>query len=299
MRKHFHVFLLAALLAGAASCSKTENEILLGGGGSSSGNPSPQPSGYAARMEVPALKTGNLFIQHSTAVSSSSKDSVMTYCLEFDPDKLHSRWVAFRFDDRTRGKETSRTDAWADDPSLPARYQVGTSTFTGYTRGHLCASADRLYSRDANAQTFYMSNMSPQLYDFNSNYWTSYENLIQKKGRDTGFADTLYVVKGGTIEDGQTLGTVSRTSGKNVVVPKYYFIALLKCKNNTYESIGFWVEHKNYGYAQYSVPSSEMANHAVTIDRLESLTGIDFFPNLPDAAEKVVEASYSLATWGL
>ncbi len=298
MCKFRHILYVAVLLAGTASCSESDDDIQLGGGGSSSAGSGTVAKGYAARMEVPALKAGNLFIQHSTRISGST-DSVMTYCMEFDPDKLHSRWIAFRFDSRTRENNTSRTDAWADDPSLPSRCQVGTSTFDGYTRGHLCASADRLYSREANAQTFYMSNMSPQLYDFNSNYWTSYEALVQKKGRDDSFSDTLYVVKGGTIDNGQTIGTVSRGFGKNVVVPKYYFIALLKCKNSTYESIGFWVEHKNYGYAQYQVPASELSAHAVTIDDLEKKTGIDFFPNLPDAAEKVVEASYSLSTWGL
>jgi len=298
MCKFRHILYIAVLLAGTASCSESDDDIQLGGGGSSSAGSGTVAKGYAARMEVPALKAGNLFIQHSTRISGST-DSVMTYCMEFDPDKLHSRWIAFRFDSRTREKNTSRTDAWADDPSLPSRCQVGTSTFDGYTRGHLCASADRLYSREANAQTFYMSNMSPQLYDFNVNYWTSYEDLIQNRGRDKSFSDTLYVVKGGSIEDGQTLGVVSRGSGKYITVPKYYFIALLKCKNGTYESIGFWMEHKAYGFNQYEVPKTEIANRAVTIDKLEQLTGIDFFPNLPDAAEKVVEASYSLSTWGL
>lgn len=241
---------------------------------------------YESRLEVPQLAGGdNLFIQHSIKIGS---DSVMTYCLEYNPAKNHSRWIAFRFDGLTRDLGSGRTEAWADDPKLSKQYQVGSGYFKGYSRGHICASYDRQYSKEANRQTFYMTNMSPMLSSFNGNYWTAYEQYVQGIGRDASFADTLYVVKGGTID--QTQGVSKSSGGKNIVVPKYYFIALLRFKAGNYSAIGFWVEHKDYGYSgsQYA-PSYVVRDKAVNIDELEKKTGIDFFHNLPNLKEDAIE----------
>lgn len=290
--KLIYVLTLAAVLVTAASCSKDDDGdgdgIILGG---ETGN------SFARRIEVPALKSGNIFIQHSTKVGS---DSVMTYCLEYSPLQWHSRWVAFRFDATTRMKRVSRKDydikpQYPADPKLNPDLAIeDDASFNGYNHGHLCASADRLFSREGNDQTFYMTNMSPQNGNFNSSYWSVLENLVQDKGRNNTFSDTLYVCKGGTIEPGQIL---TRVADKRIVVPKYYFMALLKVKNGTYSSIAFCMEHKDYGRGPHS--RSEMVKHAMSVDQLEEFTDIDFFHNLPDRAEAAVETSYNLNVWGL
>lgn len=276
--------------------------------GTSSTTATEPPSEITARMETPRTLTDGttLLLSHS---SLENGREVMTYCLEFDKATLHSRWVAFRFDATTRARNVQRTtpDPFADDPDLSSAYQIGSYGFgSPYNRGHLCASADRLYSRQANVNTFYMSNMSPMLGNFNSGYWTTLESLVQSLGRSATFADTLYVVKGGTIANGQTIGTVRRDNNKNVVVPKYYYTALLKVKNGIYSSIGFWIEHKDYGYTYDSqAPLSEIKAQAVSINRLEELTGIDFFPNLPDngstasQGEENVEDQLQPANWNM
>ncbi|MBR1712260.1 MAG: DNA/RNA non-specific endonuclease [Alloprevotella sp.] len=250
------------------------------------------------RLEVPALKDASQLISHWTVEGG---DSVMNYCLEFDPSAYHSRWVALRFDATTRQRNTSRSDEpFTDDPDLPAAYRIGSSTFgSGYDRGHICGSADRLYSDAANAQTFYMTNISPQLASFNQGYWITLENKVRNLGRDASFADTLYVVKGGTTASDLRLGTINR-SGKRVAIPKYYFMALLRVKNGAYSAVGFLMEHKEYGYTNSDqAPASVLAGHAMSIDRLEEVTGLDFFHNLPDDTERTVEASYTPSLWGL
>ncbi len=287
---------LATVVSAVASCDDEDEDYHLGGG---SGNFAINPD-YRKRIEVPALKkSGTTFIQHSTAVGN---DSVMTFCLEYDKEKHHSLWVAFRFDGNTRNKTVSRSDdPFQDDPKISSDQKIGNRGFGGiYNRGHLCASADRLYSREANEQTFYMTNMSPQIGSFNQGYWITLEEFVQTKGRDSNFADTLYVCKGGTIGDKQILEYVTRPNGLEVPVPKYYFMALLRVKNNTYSSIAFYMEHKEYGYTyKHHVSMAEMAKNVVTVDRLEELTGIDFFHNLPNSVESAVERQYSLTVWGL
>ena len=109
-----------------------------------------------------------------------------------------------------------------------------------------------------------MGNMSPQLSSFNQKYWTGLESLVQDLGRNPSFADTLYVVKGGTLAPLSSFGYAA--NGK-MPVPHHYFMALLKVKNGVYSSIGFWVEHKNYG--KNGLPR-EMGKHAVSVSALEN-----------------------------
>lgn len=316
------LLLTAALATAVTSCGgDDDDDFVLGQTGSSSaGNNKPQgvntpPSAYLRRLEVPKLSSQGIFVQHSVEYKG---DSVMTYCLEYDASAMHSRWIAYRFDGLTSLSNVGRSsEPFCDDPNLPVACRIGSNGFGSqyydlngklqtlasgqFDRGHLCASADRYLSREANEQTFYMSNMSPQMSKFNSPYWSSYENFVQKRARTTSFADTLYVVKGGTIGQDKILGYVPRNyNNARVAIPAYYFMALLKCKNGTYEAMAFWMEHKVYSqYTETSAPNSELSAHVITIDELEEKTGIDFFHNLPDNVENVVEAKVSKNAWGL
>lgn len=281
------LFILCSIVILAASCSKSDDDGIII-------RPYTPSTAYLSRLEVPKmLSTGTQFIQHSTVVRG---DSMMTYCLEYDLNKLHSRWVAFRFDGLTRLINSQRNNPWADDPKLASKYQIGSGAFQGGVRGHICASHDRRYSQEANDQTFYMTNMTPMGYDFNGSYWTKFESYVQDLGRSTSFADTLYIVKGGTIRDGQIKGYAHSSAGKQMVIPRYYFIALLKLKAGTYKAIGFLVEHKDYGR---EATMNDVRDCAMTIDKLEEQTAIDFFPNLPDDIEASVEKSYSKSDWNL
>lgn len=292
LRQSIRLIAAAAVLLTAAACSDSSDEP---------DTPPSKPADTSLtataqnRLEVPLRLASNLFVSHWTVENG---DSVMSYCYEYDPSKYHSRWVAYRFDAKTRLNHTGRTDAWADDPELPQYLRIGTNGFTGYDRGHLCPSADRVYSASANAQTFYMSNMSPQLgRQFNQSIWANFESYVRGFGGNSTFADTLYVVKGGTLN--QLDGYVQRPAGMRVAVPKYYFCALLGVKNNAYKAVGFLFEHRNYSTEETSAASASYAPFAMSIDELEAKTGIDFFHNLPDKVEQAVEASYTPSTWNL
>ncbi len=253
---------------------------------------------YTSRLEVPALQSGNVFVEHSTL---EGRDSLINYMLEFSPAHHLSRWVAFRFDGSNRAINVNRK-SYNIEPQYPADPDLSgglsdDAYFGGFQHGHLCASHDRRYSRDANDQTFFMSNMMPQSGAFNGDYWTIYENFVQTKGRSESFADTLYVVKGGTLDQIRQNITVD---GNVVPVPQYYWMALLRVKGTSYAAIGFWMEHRDdYPEIAAAQVNAEILDHAVTIDQLETLTGINFFPNLPDDVEQTVEVAFTSSSWGL
>lgn len=260
----------------------------------------------AMRLEMPALnrnRKGVQFVTHYANMTDENLTKMFNYSIEFDSATTHSRWVAFHFNDSTKRTQSNRTDAWDVDPTLPTSWRLPITAYggSGYTRGHLCASADRLFSTEANQQTFYMSNMSPQLYNFNSYYWAGFESKV----RD--WANTykaLYVAKGGTIRTDQRIRMfpTKNVNGKDVqvAVPRYYFMAILaETKSGSYQALAFWVEHKDYpGYAGGNYPSGNvMKQHVISIDALEELTGIDFFCNLNDALENAVEKSVNINAW--
>jgi endonuclease G len=99
-------------------------------------------------------------------------------------------------------------------------------------------------------------------------------------------------VKGGTIDNEAQI--LERTKA-GLIVPKFFFMAILCLKDGTYKGMAFWIEHRK----SYSADDHKLRNHVFTIDQLETFTGIDFFCNLPDDIEDAVEAETSLADWNL
>ena len=266
----------------------------LAGNGS---NPVPdpeKPSGYASMLEIPALKGGsmNQFITHTT--KRNGKD-YPTYSLEYSYKYKHSYWIAYRFDNTTGGN-VGRNEAYKPDPELPSQYAAKHNDYTnsGYTRGHLCASSDRQYSKEANQQTFYMSNISPQSgngFNQSGSAWNTGEDKVQAWGYNISRStDTLYVVKGGTIGEGMIKGYIKN----EIAIPKYFFMAVLFRSGDNYKAIGFYMPHENL---KADPDKKDPKKYLMSIDALEQETGIDFFHNLPDNIENTVEATYNVNDW--
>jgi len=249
-------------------------------------------------MELPKVQAEDDFayISHMTGLKGKS---VRNYSFWYDTRNRLASWVAYPLYTEIMGSG-SRTDAWDYNPKVPKRYQpslyysFGGST---YDRGHQLPSADRLYSQDVNASTFYFTNLTAQNPSFNQNLWARLEINVRDWARE---CDTLYVVTGAMIRtpEDQTVEYVSDNDGNQVAVPRIYYKVLLKyqadqTENGGYSSIGFYYENRSYT-AEYPV-----AADAKSVKDLETLTGFDFFHNLPDNIEEIVEASCTPEEWGL
>lgn len=259
--------------------------------------------------EIPYLNSANLYVDHYVEMEDKQ---VLNYALEWNAEKKHAAWVAFSFDEVTSKDVVSRTDAWDVDPGLPADMQTTEAQHKsdGYDKGHICASEDRVYSKEANEQTFYYSNMSPQISSFNQGFWQKLEARVQKWGRSTPTTyDKVYVTKGGTINQllisftglvkaGDSLYPTTNENGFTIhglACPKYYYMAILSEKGDAYHAIGFWIAHREDLPKQPTV--DELKKYAVSIDELEEYTGLDFFCNLPDVIEDEVESSFNTSDW--
>lgn len=288
-QKFFAKIFILGLTAFCLSCSSDDNNGI--DPNNTNGNTASEAAN-ATNLEIPKIddQAGKIIAHYASGI--------LNYTVDWHADKKHSRWVAYTFTSENSKQNWNRNnwqqtewkgDPFQPDPSLSVGERTELSDFkgSGYDRGHLCASADRLNSKDCNEQTFYLSNMSPQIGRFNQQDWVDLEGLVQNWGRSSTFRDTLYVVKGGTIRDDQIM-TYTKSG---IPVPKYYFMALMCKKSGTYKAIGFWVEHKSYG------GNPDVSSWAVSIDELEEKTGIDFFCNLPDRIEIPIEKTFSLDSW--
>lgn len=235
-------------------------------------------------LELPATSADDdyTFLHHTMYIGSQE---VRNYSMYWDRHNMVSRWVAYPLYRKALGYGT-RSDKWGLDPLLKSSDQpVLNRTYTStdgntYDRGHQIPSADRL-SYESNVQTFYWTNMTPQLNELNGALWGDLENRVRiwSKRSET---DTLYVVTGCTVDDSETF--VTDNDGKKVTVPTHYYKALLRVYQGSYNAIGFWLEHRKYSNNKVD------KSIAVSIDELETLTGEDFFVNLPDGIEASVEA---------
>lgn len=286
--------LLAAFLL--AACSNDDGDDSNG-----SGNANANISLYSG-LEFPKIKGGK-----SEVIMHKTSDYGVTYSYEWDHDLRSQRWTCYYFTAKNKVKNWSRDrwkstswggDPFQPDPDIPKEEQPnvkgefsGSSYpekgFSYFQRGHVCPSEDRMASKDANEQTFYMTNMYPQGDLFNGKLWAVMEGFVRNDwGKNISGKDTLFVVKGGTIDKESQILCRTRNG---FIVPRYFFMALLLKRtdvkmNVSYQAMGFWVEHINSDHS-----GDPLVDYACNIRTLEEKTGIDFFCNLPDNVEKSLE----------
>lgn len=266
------------------------------------------------RIEMPHRNRANAYAPHYVTVGEAE---VLNLAIEWNDPMKHAQWVAFTFDKVTgwdngvgRADKTIPDFEWPEDELLPEAMRVGEDShkYDGFDRGHLCASEDRQYLQEANIQTFYYSNMSPQMQSFNGGIWAKLEKLVQTWGYSvsTGGFDNVYVAKGGTLnklltdftgtkDGGDKKKPTTNAEGKTIhglACPAYYFVAVLAQKGNTYQAIAFLLPHD-----ENLKSSDDLKQFVRSVDELEEETGNDYFCNLPDTLEDVVESSVDVNLW--
>lgn len=152
----------------------------------------------------------------------------------------------------------------------------------GYDRGHLAPSADFRWSKKALSESFYYSNMSPQLPEFNREVWANLESLIRSYVIRT--SNPLVVVTGPLLND--DLPKLER-SINGLSLPDYYFKVILDVENN--QSIGFMLPHQKC--------ESELSFYSLAVDSVEKLSGLNFFPLLDSVIQEKVEQQNEFFTF--
>ncbi len=205
------------------------------------------------------------------------------YTLKYVEQYELPAWVAYILQqDQIDGKEV-RDNQFMPDPAVRSGTAVSTDyTRSGYDRGHMAPAADFKNSYQVMKETFYMSNICPQEPQFNRGIWLDLEKMVRVWAYKY---KKIYVVTGPILEPG--LPTIGRLN--KVAVPKQFYKVVLYVNPPHVKGIAFLMNNE---------PSSApLTKFVVSIDQVERLTGVDFFPRLPDYIENAVEAKSVAGDW--
>lgn len=257
---------------------------------SDTGNPKPASrKSTGSKPEIPSETTAGFAFEKDASFAlpaHSRTDQVIRhtgYTLCYVEKYEQPSWVAYQLTDvELRGKSEREND-FRPDPDV----KTGSATpddyrGSGYDRGHLAPAADFKSSPKLMSESFFMSNMSPQVPEFNRGVWEKLESRTRTwVKRDK----VLYVVTGPVF--GMNMQTIGRRN--KVTVPPQYYKVLLDLVQPEVKAIAFLLN--NEGTAK------NFREFAVSIDEVEKATGLDFFPQLPDDLEKKLEGSVDTETW--
>lgn len=208
------------------------------------------------------------------------------YSLSYNEEHEQAEWVAYRLTEESlRKPNVKRAKRFNYDKKVASRSAVHSDyTRSGYTRGHMAPAGDMAFSVEAMQESFFMSNMSPQVKECNGGIWRELEETT----RDWAFDhDELYVVSGPVLTDGHVITKI----GKNQVsVPDLFYKILLDNKGPKKHAIAFLIPNER--------STKPLKDYIVSIDEVEELVGIDFFSDfLPGDQETALESSTSRDGW--
>jgi endonuclease G len=207
------------------------------------------------------------------------------YAESYNRDDGRPNWTSWHLDSTWLGSVQRQND-FRPDPALPtAWYHVTDTDYSGsgYDRGHMCPSGDRTNTVANNSATFLMTNMIPQAPTNNQQTWAnleSYSRTLATSGNE------LYIISGGQ-------GTSGFIANGHVSVPAYTWKVIMVLPNGTNDVsrvnastrlIAVYIPNTN------SVVS-DWKQYRVSVDYVESLTGYDFFSNVPVSIQNQIEAT--------
>ncbi len=227
-------------------------------------------SAIIPHLELPKTKSSDEIIHHKG------------YILSYNQIFHVANWVAYELTSEETNAVVERTNHFIPDPLLKAGSATNADyKGSGYDRGHLAPAADMAFSEQTMFESFYLSNMTPQNPSFNRGIWKKLEEQVRQWAIDD---KTVYIVTGTVLKKGlPTIGS------DRITVPLLFYKVILDYEEPEIKGIGFIIPNEG---------SQEMLQHfAVTIDSVERLTGNDFFYQLPDDEENVIEKTIDLNKW--
>ena len=225
-------------------------------------------------LEIPLVLKGEKIIHHTG------------YSFVYSEDHEQAKWVAYVLNNKELDGIVDRSDNFREDPFVSS----GSADYSdyaksGYDRGHLAPAADMKWSEKAMSESFYYSNMSPQLPAFNRGIWKKLEEKI----RDWALENDSILIVTGPILPSKNAKKQPSIGPNSVTVPAYYYKAILDFKKEKSKSIAFILPNKG--------SKLPLQSFMVSIDYLEKFSEIDFFYKLDDKIENNVESKICKECW--
>ncbi len=187
------------------------------------------------------------------------------YTLSYSEDHEQAEWVAYKLTKSNLRKPRVKREKKFRQDDLITTLSAKHSDYThsGYTRGHLAPAGDMAFSKDAMRESFFMSNMSPQIKEFNGGIWRELEENVRDWAFDN---DELYIVSGPVLKDGHI---IKKIGFNEVAVPDLFYKIILDLKEPEKKAIAFLMPNEK--------SEKHIKHYTTSIDEIEELTGINFF----------------------
>lgn len=205
------------------------------------------------------------------------------YTVSYNYDWKIPNWVAYELTDEEVAGEVPRYDRFKPDPMVPQNATATTDDykFSGYDRGHMAPAADMKWDEQVMKESFYLSNICPQNPNLNGGVWKDLEEQVRGLASQKG---KIFVVCGPIVNNtDETIGT------NKVVVPQGFYKVLLQEDGEELHAIGFIYDNVS--------GRRPMSTYARTVDEVEEITNIDFFPSLPNMIERKIETDIDFSKW--
>ena len=205
------------------------------------------------------------------------------YALGYIEKHEQSAWVQYVLTaDEVSHATVNRSDDFRADPCVPTGSATPQDyTRSGYDRGHLAPAADMAYSDQTMSDSFYMSNMSPQTPQFNRGIWSK----LEKQVRHFATREKRIVVVTGPILPAEK--TITMDARLMLVVSDNY--KAIYDTTPPEKMIAFVLPNRG--------SNTDLRTFVVTVDYVEELTGLDFFPLLPQPLQEELESSIDISAW--
>lgn len=204
------------------------------------------------------------------------------YIVSYNRETKCPNWVAWHLTAEHTDGLIGRLSNFHEDEDVPApRATLADYRKSGWSRGHMCPAGDNKWDEQAMYESFALTNVCPQNASLNSGLWNSIEMDCRKWAKKYG---DVYIVCGPVF-----LNKEHETIGENkVVVPEAFFKVIL-CLQGKPKAIGYIVRN-----TEGKKKKDQFVN---TVDEVERITSMDFFPALPDSIEAMVEARADIREW--
>ena len=238
--------------------------------------------------ESPSYSTSIANLEIPCTIHNNATEQIIEhigYTVSYNHNWNLPNWVAYELSaDEVAGVE-ERSNHFKPDP-LVWGTPVVTKDYanSGYDRGHMAPAADMKWSEQAMEESFYMTNMCPQIHNLNAGDWKALEEYVRSLAKQY---DHVYICCGPIVTN------TSTRIGQNeqIVVPQSFYKVIIRQKGSSWTGIGFVMANKPKE-GKYT-----LSHYVKTINEVETMTGIDFFQNLPDDVEETIEGNYNLSDW--
>jgi len=206
------------------------------------------------------------------------------YALAHNPEHKTPDWVAERLTREKAAATRARSNDFRPDPDLTPGRRAELSDYknSGYDRGHMAPAGDMRWDPDAMSESFYLSNMSPQIGPgMNRGIWKDLEEKVRTWAIKRG---ELYIYTGPVYKD-----TPKKTIGSNqVAVPTHFYKIVFDPVR--VEAIAFLLPNK-------TIKTKDLSRYLVSVNEVEAQTGLDFLSNIDTPIQKLVESKKAGGMW--